>query len=34
LKFLGDFPRETAAVWAQQILTEIVIPYFDSQPAK
>ena len=30
LQFLGDFPGPTAGLWAQQILNEVVLPYFDS----
>jgi hypothetical protein len=30
LRFLGDFPGLTAGVWAQQILNEVVVPYFDA----
>jgi hypothetical protein len=29
LEFLGEFPGPTAGLWAQQILNEIVVPYFD-----
>jgi hypothetical protein len=31
LHFLGDFPEPTAGLWAQQILNEVVVPYFDAQ---
>jgi len=31
LQFLGDFPEPTAGLWAQQILNEVVVPYFDAQ---
>jgi hypothetical protein len=31
LRFLGDFPGPTAGAWAQEILTEVVVPYFDQQ---
>ena len=30
-RFLGDFPGLTAGLWAQQILNEVVVPYFDAQ---
>ena len=30
LQFLGDFPEPTAGLWAQQILNEVVVPYFDA----
>jgi hypothetical protein len=30
-QFLGDFPRLTAGLWAEQILNEVVVPYFDAQ---
>jgi hypothetical protein len=29
LQFLGEFPGPTASLWAQQILNEVVLPYFD-----
>lgn len=31
LKFLGEFPGPTASLWAQQILNEVVLPYFDTK---
>jgi hypothetical protein len=31
LKFLGEFHGPTATLWAQQILNEVVLPYFDSK---
>jgi hypothetical protein len=30
-RFLGEFPGPTAGLWAQQILNEVVVPYFDAQ---
>ena len=29
LQFLGEFPGPTATLWSQQILNEVVLPYFD-----
>lgn len=29
LQFLGEFHGPTATLWAQQILNEVVLPYFD-----
>ena len=31
LQFLGEFHGPTATLWAQQILKEVVLPYFDLQ---
>jgi hypothetical protein len=31
LKFLGGFHGPTAGAWAQEILTEIVLPYLESR---
>ncbi len=31
LQFLGKFHGPTATLWAQQILNEVVLPYFDSK---
>jgi len=31
LQFLGEFHGATATLWAQQILNEVVLPYFDVQ---
>lgn len=31
LAFLGTFPGPTATLWAQQILNEVVIPYFSTK---
>jgi len=29
ITFVGEFPGPTASLWAQQILNEVVVPYFD-----
>jgi hypothetical protein len=29
LEFLGELHGPTASLWAQQILNEVVVPYFD-----